>query len=85
MNETIQQKQNFLRTNILEKGYDGNQFVEFLTKKKGPEGADISSWTLHDLQIVNIIYIIYFSSVSMNLFKFIKQNNKIKTPQMLIK
>jgi hypothetical protein len=60
MNETTQQKQNFLRTNILEKGYDGNQFVEFLTKKKGPEGADISSWTLHDLQLVKFIYNLFF-------------------------
>ena len=89
MNETIQQKQNFLRTNILEKGYDGNQFVEFLTKKKGPEGADISSWTLHDLQLVKFIYNLFLQCV--NEFIQIHQtkqqnqnisnNNKTNNPQ----
>ena len=90
MNETIQQKQNFLRTNILEKGYDGNQFVEFLTKKKGPEGADISSWTLHDLQIVNYyIYNLFLQCVNefIQIHQTKQQNqnasnaNKINHPQ----
>ena len=43
------EKQNFLRKNILEKGYDGNQFALFLKSKKGEAGSDISNWTMPDL------------------------------------
>ena len=31
---TTEEKQNFLREKILEKGYDTNEFVQFLTDKK---------------------------------------------------
>ena len=31
---STEEKQNFLREKILEKGYDVNEFVEFLTQKK---------------------------------------------------
>ena len=48
-----EEKQNFLRENILEKGYDVNIFINFLkTKKGGDEGADISNWSMQDLQNV---------------------------------
>jgi hypothetical protein len=38
-----EEKQNFLRENILDKGYDVNEFVSFLKSKKGEEGADIAN------------------------------------------
>ena len=47
-----EEKQNFLRETILEKGYDTNQFVQFLIDKKGENGADVSVWTMDDLKIV---------------------------------
>ena len=47
-----EEKQNFLREKILEKGYDTNQFVQFLIDKKGEDGADVSVWTMNDLKIV---------------------------------
>ena len=51
---SIEEKQNFLREKILDKGYDTNQFVQFLTSKKGEEGADVSNWTMEDLiKVVN--------------------------------
>ena len=49
---STEEKQNFLREKILEKGYDVNEFVEFLTRKKGEEGADVSNWSMEDLKIV---------------------------------
>ena len=48
----IEEKQAFLRENILEKGYDINLFVNFLKSKKGEEGEDIGNWTLRDLRSV---------------------------------
>ena len=49
---TTEEKQNFLREQILEKGYDTNEFVQFLTDKKGPDGADVSNWVMDDLKLV---------------------------------
>ena len=44
-----EEKQNYLRENILEKGYDASAFVEFLKTKKGEAGSDISNWSMEDL------------------------------------
>ena len=49
---STEEKQNFLREKILEKGYDVNEFVQFLTEKKGEEGADVANWSMEDLKIV---------------------------------
>ena len=47
-----EEKQNFLRENILDKGYDTNMFVDFLIGKKGEDGADVGNWSMNDLQLV---------------------------------
>ena len=47
---TAEEKQNSLRVNILDKGYDTNKFIEFLKSKKGEDGADITNWTMEDLK-----------------------------------
>ena len=47
--ETIEKKQEYLRENILEKGYDANLFADYLMMKKGEDGADIGSWSMEDL------------------------------------
>ena len=49
---TTEEKQNFLRETILDKGYDVNQFVQFLIDKKGENGADVGVWTMSDLKKV---------------------------------
>ena len=50
--DDTQEKQNYLRQNIMDAGYDTNAFVEFLMEKKGEEGADVSNWSLPDLKDV---------------------------------
>ena len=47
--ESIEEKQEYLRENILEKGFDANLFADYLIQKKGEEGADIGSWSMSDL------------------------------------
>ena len=49
---STEEKQNFLREKILEKGYDVNEFVQFLTEKKGEEGADVANWSMEDLKLI---------------------------------
>ena len=49
---STEEKQNFLREKILDEGYDTNQFVQFLTEKKGEQGADVANWSMEDLKSV---------------------------------
>ena len=44
-----EEKQTFLRENILNRGYDVNEFVSFLKSKKGEASADIANWSMIDL------------------------------------
>ena len=48
----IEEKQNYLRENILDKGYDTNDFTIFLKAKKGEDGEDVSNWTMPELEQV---------------------------------
>ena len=51
MEGELEQKQNFLRINILEKGCDAEQFMNFLQSKKGDLGLDLNNWTLNELTL----------------------------------
>ena len=52
MEETIEAKQEYLRQNILDRGFDAEAFVNFLIEKKGDGGGDVSNWSMYDLQQV---------------------------------
>ena len=52
MDQETLQKQNYLRENILNRGYDTNAFIDFLIGKKGEGGDDVANWSLPDLQNV---------------------------------
>lgn len=43
-------KQNYLRTEIVEKGLDSEQFINYLCEIKGEEAADIDIWSLDELK-----------------------------------
>ena len=47
-----EEKQNYLRENILDNGYDANVFLQFLIDKRGEDAADVGNWTMNDLQLV---------------------------------
>ena len=49
MEEDIQNKQAYLRENILEKGYDAEEFTEYIKEKKGENGLDLNTWTMKEL------------------------------------
>ena len=50
MSENIEDKQSFLRAEILDQGYDGDQFFEFMTQQKGEDNVNIENWSLAELQ-----------------------------------
>ena len=43
-------KQSYLRKEILEKNYDTQSFLDFLTTKKGENASDINNWTIEELK-----------------------------------
>ena len=49
---SIEEKQNYLRENILNRGYDVNAFISFLLEKRGEGGDDVANWSLTDLKAV---------------------------------
>ena len=51
MIETEEAKQNYLRENILDKGYDAEDFASFLKSKKGELGVKLGLWTLSELKL----------------------------------
>ena len=57
MTDTEEQKQNYLRENILDKGYEAEDFVTYLTSKKGDEGTNLGNWSLEELKSVVQEYI----------------------------
>ena len=57
MSDTEEQKQNYLRENILDKGYEAEDFVTYLTSKKGDEGINLGNWSLEELKSVVQEYI----------------------------
>ncbi len=48
--DELNAKQTFLRENILEKGYDAEDFMKLLQNKKGESGLDLLSWTMNELK-----------------------------------
>ena len=51
MDGELEKKQTFLRTNILEKGYDAEEFMNFLQTKKGELGLDLNNWNISELKV----------------------------------
>ena len=47
---SIEEKQEFLRERVLEKGLDANKFADYLVTKRGEEAADINTWSMKDLK-----------------------------------
>ena len=54
MENDTEEKQNFLRINVLEQGYDTELFVQLLVSKKGEEAADLDIWSFNELKAVEI-------------------------------
>ena len=50
MDESIQEKQAYLRENVLEKAYDADEFMSYLQLKKGESGLDLNNWTMYELK-----------------------------------
>ena len=50
MEDDLSEKQAYLLENILEKGYDAEEFMKHLQNKKGEASLDLSLWNLDELK-----------------------------------
>ena len=57
MDDEQEIKQSYLRKEILEKNYDAQSFLDFLTIKKGEKASDINNWTIEELKTVVVEFI----------------------------
>ena len=71
---TEEEKQNYLRENILDKGYDAEDFISFLVEKKGDDGVNIGLWSFDEIKSVVNEYIQIHQKTEPTI------NNNINTP-----
>ena len=56
-NDDQQQKQQYLRENILDKGYDANEFMEYFKEATGAQDINLNDFTMNQLiDVVNGFY-----------------------------
>ena len=68
MSEDIETKQDYLRSQILDKGYNEEKFSEYLTEIAGDKGLDLENWTLEELS--QVVYTF-------------QSNNEIENPEQV--
>jgi len=73
-NNEVKEKQEFLRIHILEKGYDADEFMEFLETLRGEKGLKIENWSKNDL-IDAVNQFIMMNPEPNNMIKIQKNNN----------
>ena len=83
MEDEQEQKQLFLRKEILEQNYDPQNFINFLISKKGETAADINNWNLEELKKVVIEFKSSYKNSNKipeikNLSEISKEKNKSK-------
>ena len=82
MEETLRQKQLFLRENILDKGYSTDDFMDLLASKKGEQGLDLNNWTMSELKSIVKEFISYENNNEDQEDNYIQDNKpKIETDE----
>ena len=82
MEETLRQKQLFLRENILDKGYSTDDFMDLLASKKGEQGLDLNNWTMSELKLIVKEFISYENNNEDQEDNYIQENKpKIETDE----
>ena len=52
MKEAEEQKQHYLRENILNKGYDANEFMDFFKESTGTDDLNLNDFTMEEIEKV---------------------------------
>lgn len=57
MSEEAELKQQYLRSEIIDQGYDPEEFSQFLVSQKGEDACDIDNWTMSELEEIVKMFI----------------------------
>ena len=49
---SLEEKQQYLNSEIIQQGYDGNEFSAFISSIRGEQQVDLDTWSFEDLQAV---------------------------------
>ena len=49
---SLEEKQQYLNSEIIQQGYDGNEFSAFISSIRGEQQVDLDTWSFEDLQTV---------------------------------
>ena len=52
MDDDLETKQQYLRSEIIDQGYDPNEFSAFMANIRGEDGLNLDNWSFSDLQTV---------------------------------
>jgi len=75
---TLEEKQAFLNSEIIQQGYDGNEFSTFISNYRGEEQVDLDAWSLEDLQAVVAQFKSQYQGNQENQYE---QNNQENQPE----
>ena len=75
---TLEEKQAFLNSEIIQQGYDGNEFSTFISNYRGEEQVDLEAWSLDDLQAVVAQFKSQYQGNQENQYE---QNNQENQPE----
>jgi hypothetical protein len=57
MDIEFEKKQNYLRSEILDKNYNPDTFIQYITQIKGEDATDLEIWTFDELEKVKYFFI----------------------------
>ncbi len=62
--ERIEYKQNYLRTEIIDAGYDPDEFTEYLSSENGENELNLENWSYSQLEDIVKNFKLYYSKIS---------------------
>ena len=62
--ERIEYKQNYLRTEIIDAGYDPEEFTEYLSSENGENELNLENWSYSQLEDIVKNFKLYYSKIS---------------------
>ncbi len=52
MTENLEEKKNFIKENIIDKGFKEDELLTYINKQKGENSTDFEKWTLDEIKKV---------------------------------
>ena len=81
MSESLEEKQLYLRTEIIDQGYNPEDFSSFMGSIRGDNNLDLDTWSFADLQTVVTQFKSQISQIQNQQQQYPQQNENQEQPQ----